>query len=140
MKLPAILCIQIGYETVRNGHILSFFGYRLTYRLSSPSPFELLVVAKIMQSAAASCRPHCHLERRKPPPSTWLPALLARYCRGVRSEASRHIYLPYIPFPQSYTLMVGKFMNITTKKYSLRHGRSNKVPFVGGRMLLTTTR
>jgi hypothetical protein len=69
----------------------------------------------------------------------WLPALLARYRRGVRSEASRHIYLPYVPFPQSYTLMVGKLVNISTKKYSLRHGLSNKVPFVGGRKLLTST-
>ena len=60
MRLPAILCIQIGYETVRNGHI-SFFGHL-------PLPFEL-VVAK-MQSAATSilhaCRPHCHLSERRP--------------------------------------------------------------------------
>ena len=58
----------------------------------------------------------------------------------VRSDVSRHIYLPYVPFPQSHTLMVGKFINIITKKYSLRHGRSNKVPFVGVRNYLTSTR
>ena len=78
-------------------------------------------------------RQACRSPPMKLPAIFWSSSLPAR--ARARSDVSRHNIYPTVALPQSHTLMVGKFMNIITKKYSLRHGCSNKVPFVGGRKL-----